>query len=126
MKEIALYVGEICLNAIKDWLKNIFDEYALKKKIEEYASHKLESVFAHASLDEEIDYGGLSEFLKNNFLDEVRKCLFRRDYTSQVYYNSILTKAIAYAHVDNIQKKASVEKFINSVIEITRDFILIK
>ena len=116
------YIGELGLDVIKEKLTNMVDEYKLKQAIQTYALQQFKSVFSYASLSEEIDYGGLCEYLKENFLDEVRACIFREDYSDKSYFESIQSKAITYSKADTFKKQESVRKFVRSVIKIIHNF----
>jgi len=104
-----------------DFIKATKDKRRLRKKINEFAESAFESKFKHLDLTHEIDYEGLSDYLKNSLTNEIENFIVSPCDTAK---ETIIAKACHKANANNRYKKAVVEVFVESVIIIMKqDFI---
>ena len=107
----------VCENSIKSRV----NKGKLRKKIQKFAKTEFDSKFYHLDLTSEIDYGGLTAYLKNSLIDEIENYIAA---PSDGTKKTIITKACNEAKADNRNKKAIVIAFIESIIVIMKqDFI---
>ena len=94
----------------------------LKNSIESYIETQRYH-FDTYSLDEEFDFEGLSQYLRDNHAQKICERLFGE--TEQIRgdaHRHIVAQALAYAHATTPSQKSKVQKYVNDVLCMLRAF----
>jgi len=107
----------VCVNSIKSGI----NKDKLREKIQEFAKTEFESKFNCLDLSSEIDFDGLSTYLKDSLMHEIENYITAPNVNIK---KTLVTKACNEAKADNRDKEAVVITFIESVVVIMKqDFI---
>lgn len=116
------YIVGLGFDAGKDGIKKKFDQRKLKKALKEYVQHNLQIRDAD-SLDAEIDYTGLIEYIRDNFLDEVSVRIYDFDPKKRGHARSdIVSHAIIYCHAETEAARGRVTDFVCGCLDIYKNF----
>lgn len=75
MEKIIDFITNLGFEAVKDRIVDEKDNAIVKEQITSFLERQ-RKIHYYASLDEEIDFGGLEEYIKTNLMDDVKKRLF--------------------------------------------------
>ena len=75
MEKIIDFITNLGFEAVKDRIDDEKDNAIVKEQITSFLERQ-RKIHYYASLDEEIDFGGLEEYIKTNLMDDVKKRLF--------------------------------------------------
>jgi len=121
MSQLIDFVCQATLGVCVNLFKSRTNKAKLRKKIQRFAKTEFESKFNHLDLSSEIDFGGLSTYLKNSLIQEIENYITA---PTDNIKKTLITKACNEAKADNRNKKVVVITFIESVITIMKqDFI---
>lgn len=90
------YIAEIGLDAIKERIKAKKDEDQARARLTDYLNRQQEYNF-DCSLEEEIDFEGLAEYIRGDLMNDVNKCLFGSAEERDAARQTIADKAASYA-----------------------------
>lgn len=130
MLEIISVVGSNLLDSIaglgfdagKDGIKKKFDQHKLKMALREYVQHNSQIRDAD-SVDANIDYEGLVEYIRSKFLAEVSVRIYDLDSKKRGQARSdIVSHAIEYCHAETDEARDRVAHFVCNCIDIYKDF----
>ena len=120
----AQFVDFICqasFGVIANSIKRKFKKNKLRKKIETFAKVEFDSKFKHLDLSSEIDFGGLSVYLKSSLLQEIESYITT---SNDNIKRTLIAKACSVAKANTRSKEAVVTAFIEGIIVIMKqDFI---
>ncbi|MBE5860251.1 MAG: hypothetical protein E7301_09035 [Butyrivibrio sp.] len=126
MTEVAIFISEYLATlgidaGRKKFLERI-DESKLRTALQSYIQkqHKYNKM---CSMAEEVDFEGLSEFVKNNLLDDVTNRVFspKRKVRGEAR-NHAIAEAISYAKANTDEARKRVAIFVSDSIDIIRAF----
>lgn len=89
-------IADIGIDVAKEHFKNKLLEVKAKEKLSEYLTRQKKYNF-DCSLEEEIDFEGLAEYIHNDLMDDVKIRLFGKKRERGVARETIADKAVAYA-----------------------------
>jgi hypothetical protein len=119
----ASFAAEIGLYAVKDKLTSIHDANEIKKEIFKFAERQFENKYKYLSLHDEIDYGGIQEYLVEKLPDQIKIYLFDYDQDWRARCKmDILTKAYEYTDARNDSQKKEIRNFINTALNIAKNY----
>ena len=123
-KLIIDHIVDLGLDAGISGIKKRFNQRKLKKALKEYVTSQVE-YNETVTLDQEIDYQGIVDYINDNFIDSVESQIFEvnSERRAQAREN-IINAAIAYSHAKTDAEKKYVTSFICNCIEIYRRFFL--
>jgi len=120
----AKFLEKICETSIGvcfDYIKVTKDRRKLRKKVNKFAESVFESQFKQLDLTSEIDFIGLSNYLKSSLMNGIENYIAS---PSDTVKEALIAKACNAANANIRNKKAIVETFVESVIIIMKqDFI---
>lgn len=110
------------IETAKDHVKESLDEKALKNDL--IAFTKSRKKFNEiASLSEEIDFDGLFEYIRNNFLNDAETWIFSGNTKQRGKARSnIIDRAIEYSGADTPESKQNITKFVGDCLTIYSEF----
>lgn len=109
-------------DAGKNGIKKKFDQYKLKNALREYVKHNSQ-IRDTDSLDANIDYEGLIEYIRSNFLNEVSVRIYDFDSKKRGQARSdIVSHAIVYCHAETDEARDRVACFVCNCLDIYKDF----
>ena len=117
------------LEAIRGWGVNAFrsrykahmEAKEIAGRLESYLSRKMGENF-FASREEEIDFGGLAEYVKGEMIDDVSTSLFGDREQRKKARKKILEKASSYAQKNSTISQERAIKLVSASIDILTDF----
>jgi len=113
------------VSIVKDKIIEKNKTSSIKETLENYVGDQFASTFQHLNLDNEVDYGGLSDFLLINAFDEMSDYIVGIHIDKkEILLNSIISKAQDYAKADNALKQKLVERYIMNALDIIRNFYI--
>lgn len=80
---------ELGVNTLKDKLSGIITERELIQELKKFMQTEYESKYKQLSLNEEIDYGGLCDYIDSNFLEDMKIYLYDTRYENRKKSGSI-------------------------------------
>jgi len=90
------YIVDLGIEAVKDKVKNSFEEQQVRRRLENFLK-KEKKLNWTCSLKEEIDFGGLAEYIQTSFPDDVKERLFGNRKERGVARQRIIDNAVYYA-----------------------------
>lgn len=112
------YISGLGLDAAKNHVKDKIDEKNLIKALSEYIKSQ-EKYNEISSLDEEIDFQGLIEYIRKNLISKVTVSLFEPDQEKRERAkHAIIADAIEHSKAENENAKKRVASNINMCLDI--------
>jgi len=118
---ISDYVVDIGVNVIKEKIKNVQEEAALRHRLNDFLErqHKYN---LNCTLEEEIDFQGLAEYICGDLLEEVKQRLFGNIIERARARQSIMDKAAYYAQAKTRISGDRARQLASASIDILRMF----
>ena len=69
------YLVELGLDAVKDNIHSSYDKQILRERLETFIEKKQKENL-HCSIEEELDFGGLSKYIQKELINDVQMRLF--------------------------------------------------
>lgn len=115
------YIVGIGLDAVKDKIHDGAEEQILRDRLKSYIERQAKINF-HCTLEEEIDFGGLSNYIQNDLITDVQSCLFGDKKERGMARKIIMDKSVSYsqAHTSLSCKRAM--QLVGMAINILRGF----
>lgn len=120
-KMIKNYIVEIGLDAVKDKLLSTTERKILQNKLNDFMERQREINF-HCTLEEEIDFGGLSDYIQKNLMEDVQLRLFGNKKERGAARINIINKAVSYSQTQTSLSRKRAAKLTETAIDILRDF----
>lgn len=116
------YLVTLGLDGFKEFICDKYDECQMKEAIRAYAERQRDINFT-CTREEEIDFGGVVEYLCGNFHDDVVQRLTgeTKDIRDRAHAN-VVAKAVAYAKVNTSIQENRVKKMVNDAFNILQCF----
>ena len=89
------YFIELGLNVAKNKILDIKKQHDIRDRLDAFIDRKLDENY-NCSLEEELDFGGLIEYISGSFLNDMEKRLFGNLRERRAAHKTIVEKAIAY------------------------------
>lgn len=121
MSMLINYIVDIGFDAVKDKVINLKDQKELKYRLHTFIESNA-SINKSCTIEEELDFKGLSDYIRSNLIIEVRKRLFGNLTDRRAARESIISKAVHYSQSNtNIASKRTI-KLVADAIDILRAF----
>ena len=118
------YIGNLALEVIKDKVTVAFDKKRLKSDLVEYVK-KQKKYNETCQLADEMDYQGLMDYVKVNFLEDASERMFHRNpIIRRRAKDHIIAKAIDYAHAESKEAKKRVGQIVGFGLDAIRKFYI--
>ena len=114
-------VLEIGLNTFKEKIKSVNDQRKIREKLESYLSKKLQENW-FCTRDEEIDFEGLANYIREDLIDDMKSRLFGEREERNCARLRILDKSVVYAQANTKIAKDRVERMVTSLMTMLKDF----
>lgn len=118
---ITNYIAEIGFGAIKNKVLSIKQQQAIKSRIKDYVELQKE-ININCTLEEELDFAGLADYIKKDLLKDVQVLLFGRQNERANAKMTIINKAVSRAQSKTNLTRARAQKIIEAAIEILQNF----
>lgn len=114
-------IADIGIDVAKEHFNNKRLEVKAKEKLSEYLTRQEKYNF-DCSLEEEIDFEGLAEYIHNDLMDDVKIRLFGKTRERGVARETIADKAAYYAHAKTKLSSERAKHLAITAVDILRDF----
>ena len=114
-------IANIGIDVAKERFKNKRLEAKVKEKLSEYLIRQKKYNF-DCSLEEEIDFEGLAEYIHNDLMDDVKIRLFGRKQERRIAREAIADKAACYAQAKTKLSKERAKHLAVTAVDILRGF----
>ena len=114
-------IANIGIDVAKERFKNKRLEAKAKEKLSEYLIRQKKYNF-DCSLEEEIDFEGLAEYIHNDLMDDVKIRLFGRKQERRIAREAIADKAACYAQAKTKLSKERAKHLAVTAVDILRGF----
>lgn len=114
-------IADIGIDIAKEHFKNKRLEAKAKEKLSEYLTRQEKYNF-DCSLEEEIDFEGLAEYIHNDLIDDVKIRLFGRKQERRIAREAIADKAACYAQAKTKLSKERAKHLAVTAVDILRGF----
>lgn len=115
------YVADFGVELIKDKINNKREKKEIRNRLANYIKRE-QSINFDCTPEEEIDFGGLIQYIQTNFLDDVQLRIFGNKEERDRAREDIKTKAIINAKANNSLSEERAVKIIETVFDILYDF----
>lgn len=115
------YFIELGLNAVKKKILNIKEQHDIRDRLDAFIDGKLDENY-NCSLEEELDFGGLIEYISGSFLNDMEKRLFGNLRERRAAHKIIVDKAIVYSQSKNALSRKRATKLISDAMHILSKF----
>lgn len=114
-------IADIGIDVAKEHFENKRLEAKAKEKLSEYLTRQKKYNF-DCSLEEEIDFEGLAEYIHNDLIDDVKIRLFGRKQERRIAREAIADKAACYAQAKTKLSKERAKHLAVTAVDILRGF----
>lgn len=114
-------IANIGIDVAKEHFKNKRLEAKAKERLSEYLTRQEKYNF-DCSLEEEIDFEGLAEYIHNDLIDDVKIRLFGRKQERGIAREAIADKAACYAQAKTKLSKERAKHLAVTAVDILRGF----
>lgn len=114
-------IANIGIDVAKEHFKNKRLEAKAKERLSEYLTRQ-EKYHFDCSLEEEIDFEGLAEYIHNDLIDDVKIRLFGRKQERGIAREAIADKAACYAQAKTKLSKERAKHLAVTAVDILRGF----
>lgn len=114
-------IADIGIDVAKEHFENKRLEAKAKEKLSEYLTRQEKYNF-DCSLEEEIDFEGLAEYIHNDLIDDVKIRLFGRKQERGIAREAIADKAACYAQAKTKLSKERAKHLAVTAVDILRGF----
>lgn len=116
------YLVTLGLDGLKEFISDQYNEHQMAEAIREYVERQRDINFT-CTREEEIDFGGVVEYLCSNFHDDIEQRLTGE--TSEIRgraHKRIVAKAVAYSKAHTSIQENRVKEIVNDALNILRSF----
>lgn len=114
-------IWKLCADVVDSKIKDTVNKYEINKKLKKYLLHELNKNW-FVSSQEEIDFEGLVDYIRNDLLDDVEICLCGQTEERKYARENILRKAVTYAKANTALSTKRAQKMVSDIIKILKDF----
>lgn len=115
------FIVEIGLEAVKDKICDVKELNDIRCRLKEFVERQA-YVNEQCSMEEEFDFQGLIEYIKNDLINDVQIRLFGDRKERGIARETIISKAIAYSQANNSLSRRRATDIIDNAMNILRDF----
>ena len=122
MKEKVIdYVVSLGLEAVKDKIHSKYEARQVRERLKDFILRQ-KKINWNCTIEEEIDFGGLIEYIQTNFLEDVQKRLFGNLNERRTARNTIMCKAISYSQAHTTLSRERTIWITETAIDTLREF----
>lgn len=114
-------VWGLASDAILSKIKDATEHKKIKEKLEKYLSKELDKNL-YVSREEEIDFEGLTNYIRGSLLDDVEDRLFGDEQERELARKKILEKAAVYAKAKTNLSTVRAQNMANDIMEMLKKF----
>lgn len=115
------FIANLGLEAVRDKIMDISVEVQVKEHIADYLSRQ-QRINMNVSLEEEVDFGGLSEYIQTDLMEDVKRRLFGNKGERRDARQTILSKAVSFSTANTKISAQRTMKIVGDAIDILRDY----
>ncbi len=115
------YIVEIGIDVIKEKLIDEETTIALRKRLNDFIE-KQSSIYFNCTVEEECDFEGLFDYIRNQLLNDVQQRLFGTKKERGIARTTILSKAVSYSQAQTSISRKQVIKVTENAIDILHYF----
>ena len=115
------FITDIGLSAVKDKIKGAAMEAVARKRLMEFLERQHKLNF-NCTMEEEIDFGGLSIYICNDLIEDIKLRFFGNREERDDAHKTIVAKASCYAQTKTQMSKHRATKMVSSAIKILGDY----
>lgn len=115
------YVTDFGVELIKDKINNEREKNEIRNRLASYIKRE-QSINFDCTPEEEIDFGGLIQYIQTNFLDDAQLRIFGNKEERDRAREDIKTKAIINAKANNSLSQERAIKMIETAVDILYNF----
>ncbi len=119
------YFIDLGLNVAKNKISDERKQRDIRNRLDSFIDRKLDENY-NCSLEEEIDFGGLVEYISGSFLDDMEKRLFGNLRERRSAHKNIVSKAVAYAQANKALSRKRATKLISDAMCILHNFYRVR
>lgn len=112
---------ELGLDALKEKVTDIKSQREIRERLQAFIERQ-SKINELSTMAEEIDFQGLTEYITDSLLDDMKVRLFGKWKERQSARDTIIKKAVAYSQARTELAKRRVVKLISNVLNILREF----
>lgn len=121
MNIVVEFIANLGLDVVKDKITDSVVACQGKKRIEDFLSRQNELNF-FVSLDEEIDFGRLADYIQTNLVDEVKERCFGNKRQRGAARQRIMSKAVSYASAHTKFSADRTMKIVGQAVDLLSNF----
>lgn len=114
-------VWGLCTDTITSKIKFAAEQQQINEKLEAYLSRKLKDNW-FCTPEEEIDFEGLANYIRENLVSDVETCLCGQTEERKLAREDILEKAVIYASANTTLSRQRAQKMVSDVVEMLKVF----
>lgn len=114
-------IVDIGFNVVKDKVKTEAEKIAIKERLREYLK-KQSKINFNCSLQEELDFGGLCEYIQTELLEDVKRRFYGTKKERCEARNKIINKTIEYSQAHTELQKSRAIKMVDTAIDILNQY----
>lgn len=119
------YFIDLGLNVAKNKISDERRQRDIRNRLDSFIDRKLDENY-NCSLEEELDFGGLVEYISGSFLDDMEKRLFGNLRERRSAHKNIVSKAVAYAQADKALSRKRATRLISDAMCILHNFYRVR
>lgn len=125
--ELVNEVKDFLFSIIKDHLQQQYDEKRILADMQEYIQGQFDYIYKYADWGNGLDFQGLTQYIEESLLDEVKCYLFSdKIENSDRYKSTILEKAKFYAKATTKRQSEIIEQFVENLLKIASNYYMDK
>lgn len=115
------YFIELGLNVARNKVLDIKNQHDIHDRLDAFIDKKLDENY-NCSMEEEIDFGGLVEYISKDFLNDIEQRLFGNVTERRFAHKSIINKAVDYSKGRTHLSEKRTKKLISDAMDILHHF----
>ena len=114
-------VIDIGVNAVKDKIKSAQEESEIRHRLNDFLDRQ-QKYNLNCTLDEEIDFQGIAEYICGDLLEDIKKHLSGNIIERRLARQSIMDKAVYYAQAETCISAKHARQLVSTAIDILRSY----
>jgi len=115
------YMVGLGLDIVNDKIKDAREEKIVRDRLQEYIERQAK-INLHSSREEEIDFGGLMEYIQSDLIDDVNVRIFGSRRDRGIARTNIINHAIAYSQKCSALSRERAIKLTETAVDILYDY----
>lgn len=115
------YFAELGLDAVKDKIESKADQKIVRDRIAAFIEEKRKENF-FCTTEEEIDFGGLADYLRTNLLEDIKLKFFGTRIERRVAYKHIMKMTAQFAQSKTQLSRQRAQKIVTQALDILTEY----